>query len=95
MVGKYIILEKLDGKHRIDLPIGNKEIQGYCLEEPKVGYPFFLYTSPKDIKIGEAIIPKEDLLTAWTSAVREIDLENNLIITNNSTYRIIIKTDEK
>ena len=89
--GKYIILEKLDGEHRIDLLIGNKEIQGYCLEEPKVGYPFFLYTSPEDIKIGEAIIPKEDLLTAWTSTVREIDLENNLIITNNSKYRYEIR----
>jgi len=92
--GKYVILEKLDGTYRVDLPIGNRDVQGFALEEPKVGYPLFLYTSNEDVKIGEAIIPKEDLLTAWTSAVREIDFENKLIKTNNSTYRIIIKTNE-
>lgn len=84
---KYLILEKLDGTYRVDLPIGNKDIQGYCLEEPKVGFAFYLYSSNEDVKLGEAVIPKEDLLCAWTSAVREIDFENNLIKTNNSTYR--------
>lgn len=93
--GKYIILQKLDGKNNQFLPIGNKQIQGYCLEEPQVGYQFYLYTSPEDVKIGDAVIPKEDLLCAWTSVVREIDLENNIIKTNNSTYKFEIKTDEQ
>ena len=91
MTGKYIILEKLDGSFRQDLPIGNKEVQGYVLKEPKVGYPFYLYSSPEDVKIREAIIPKEDLPCAWTSVVREIDLENNIIKTANSTYKYEIR----
>ena len=91
MVGKYIILEKLDGSYRQDLPLGNKEIQGYCLHEPKVGEQFMLYNSPTDIVIGDAIIPKEDLLVAYTSIVREIDLDNNIIKTANSTYKFEIK----
>ena len=91
MVGKYIILEKLDGSYRQDLPLGNKEIQGYCLHEPKVGEQFMLYNSPTVIVIGDAIIPKEDLLVAYTSVVREIDLDNNIIKTANSTYKFEIK----
>ena len=91
MKGKYLILEKLDGKFRQDMLVGDRSIQGYCLEEPKVGYQFFLYNSPEDVKIGEVVIPKEDLPCAWTSTVREIDLENNIIKTNNSTYRYEIK----
>ena len=93
MKGKFIILEKLDGKFRQDLPVGNTLIRGYCLEEPKVGYQFFLYSSAEDVKIGESVIPKEDLLTAWTSVVREIDLENNIIKTANSVYKIEIRDE--
>ena len=95
MKGKYLVLEKLDGSYRADLPIGNKEIQGWCLEEPIVGHQFFLYTSPNDVEIGEAVIPKGDLPCAWTSRVASIDLENQIIKTANSTYRIIIETNEK
>ena len=87
MISKYIILEKLDGSFRQDLPLGNKEIQGYCLHEPKIGEKFMLYNSPTDIIIEEATIPKEDLLVAYTSVVKEIDLENNIIKTANSTYK--------
>jgi len=89
--GKYVILEKLDGTYRADLPIGNNEVQGFALEEPEIGQQLYLYTSNEDVKIGETIIPKKDLLCAWTSAVREIDFENNLIRTNNSTYRYEIR----
>ena len=91
MIGKYIILEKLDGTFRQDLPLGNKKVQGYCLNETKVGEQFMLYNSPTDIVIGGATIPKEDLLVAYTSVVREIDLENNIIKTANSTYKFEIK----
>ena len=91
MIGKYIILEKLDGSFRQDLPLGNKEIQGYYLHEPKIGEQFMLYNSPTDIIIGEATIPKEDLLVAYTSVVKEIDLESNIIKTANSTYKFEIK----
>ena len=93
MIGKFITLEKLDGKFRQDLPIGNKEIRGYCLEEPQVGYQFYLYSSAEDVKIGEAIISKEDLPCSWTSVVREIDLENNIIKTANSVYKFEIKDE--
>lgn len=93
MKGKFVILEKLDGKFRQDLPIKNTLIRGYCLEEPKVGYQFFLYSSAEDVKIGESVIPKEDLLTAWTSVVREIDLENNIIKTANSVYKFEVKDE--
>lgn len=94
MKGKYVILEKLDGSFRQDLPIGNKKIQGYCLEEPEVGYQFYLYTSPTDITIGEAVIPKEKLICSWTSRAESIDLENGLIKTKNSTYKIKVKDVE-
>ena len=93
MKGKFIILEKLDRKFRQDLPVGNTLIRGYCLKEPKVGYQFFLYSSAEDVKIGESVIPKEDLLTAWTSVVREIDLENNIIKTANSVYKFEVKDE--
>ena len=93
MKGKFIILEKLDGKFRQGLPVGNTLIRGYCLKEPKVGYQFFLYSSAEDVKIGESVIPKEDLLTAWTSVVREIDLENNIIKTANSVYKFEVKDE--
>jgi hypothetical protein len=91
MRGKYMVLEKLDGKFRQDMLVGDRSIQGYVLEEPKVGYKFYLYSSPEDVKIGDAVIPKEDLICAWTSTVREVDLENNIIKTTNSTYRYEIK----
>ena len=91
MIGKYIILEKLDGSFRQDLPLGNKNVQGYCLNEPKVGEQFMLYNSPTDVVIGEATVPKEDLLVAYTSVVKEIDLESSIIKTANSTYKFEIK----
>ena len=90
MIGKYIILEKLDGKNNQSIRIGGKDVQGYCLHEPKIGEQFMLYNSPTDVVIGSAIIPKEDLLVAWTSQVREVDLDNNIIKTANSTYKITL-----
>lgn len=91
---KYIILEKLDGKFRQDMLVGDRSIQGYVLEEPTVGYQFYLYNCVKDVEIRGAIIPCHDLPVAWTSKVREIDLENGLIKTANSTYKIEIKDVE-
>jgi hypothetical protein len=95
MKNKYVVLEKLSGeRYRPDMPVGDKSVQGYCLEEPMVGYQFYLYTSPTDVKIGEAVISKEQLLCAWTSKVASIDLENGIIKTRNSTYKIAIKDAE-
>lgn len=92
MKNKYVTLEKLSGeKFRQDMLVGDRSIQGYCLEEPQIGYPFYLYSSFEDVKIGEAMIVKEDLPCAWTSRVEEIDLEHNIIKTANSTYRFEIK----
>lgn len=88
---KYLTLEKLDGKDNQFLPIGNKEIQGYCLEEPQVGHQFFLYNCIKDIEVMGAVIPCNELPVSWTSRVKEIDLENNIIKTANSTYKFEIK----
>ena len=94
MKGKFVILEKLSGeKYRVDMLVGDRSIRGYCLEEPKVGYQFFLYSSAEDVKIGESVIPKEDLPCSWTSVVREIDLENNIIKTANSVYKFEIKDE--
>ena len=94
MKGKFVILEKLSGeRYRPDMLIGDRSIRGYCLEPPQVGYQFYLYSSAEDVKIGEAVIPKEDLLTAWTSVVREIDLENNIIKTANSVYKFEVRDE--
>ncbi len=75
---KYIVLEKIDGSFRQDLPVGNKEIQGMVLEEPKVGASFKLYSVSQ-------------VLQAWTSPVKEIDYKNRIIKTVNSTYKYEIK----
>jgi hypothetical protein len=91
MKGKYVILEKLEGSFRQDLPNGNKEIRGWCLEEPRVGYALYLYSSLEDVKIRDAVIRKEDLPCAWTSQVKEIDLDNQMIRTKNSVYKFEIK----
>lgn len=91
MKNKYIILEKLDDKFREDMLVGDRSIQGYCLELPTVGYPFYLYNSLDDVTIGGGIIPKEDLICAWTSRVVEVDLDNSIIRTVNSVYKFEIK----
>lgn len=75
---KYVVLEKIDGSYRVDLPVGNKEIQGLALEEPKIGESFKLYSATW-------------VLQAWTSAVKEIDHKNKIIKTANSTYKYEIK----
>jgi hypothetical protein len=91
---KYVILEKLSGeRYRADMPVGDRSIQGYCLELPEVGYQFFLYNCIKDVEVMGAIIPCHDLPIAWTSRVEEIDLINNIIRTKNSIYKIEIKDD--
>lgn len=91
---KYLILEKLDGKFRQDMIVGNKEVRGFCLNEPTVGHQFFLYNCIKDVEVMGAIIPCNELPVAWTSRVEEIDLEANIIRTKNSTYKIEIKDVE-
>ena len=92
MKGKYVILEKLSGeRYRADMLVGDRSVQGYVLEEPKVGYQFYLYNCVKDVEVMGAIIPCHDLPIAWTSVVREIDLENNIIKTANSIYKMEIK----
>ncbi len=91
MKNKFLILEKLSGeRYRPDMVVGDKSIRGWCLEPPQAGYPFYLYTSPEDVKIGDAVIPKEDLVCSWTSAVKEINWETNILKTTNSTYKIEI-----
>ena len=91
---KYVILEKLDGKYRPDMLIGNREVQGWCLEEPTVGFSLYLFYAPKNVKIGEVEIPAEDLPCAWTSTLKEIDYENMILTTKNSTYKIEIRDDK-
>lgn len=91
---KYLILEKLDGKFRQDMLVGNKEVQGFCLDEPTVGYPLYLYNCMKDIKVMGAVIPCNELPVSWTSRVESIDLEKGIIKTRNSTYKIEVKDAE-
>lgn len=76
--GKYIILEKLDGTFRQDLPIGNREIQGWNRHGIEIGKKLYLY--------GHLIKGVRPI--AWTSEVKEID--GDIIRTNNSKYKIII-----
>ncbi len=77
--GKYIILEKLDGIFRQDFLIGNKEIQGWNRHGIEIGKQLYLYDH-----LTKGVRP-----VAWTSIVKEID--EDIIKTNNSTYKIIIK----
>lgn len=91
---KYLILEKLDGKFRQDMLVGDKSIRGYCLDEPTVGHQFFLYNCIKDVEVMGAVIPCNELPVSWTSRVESIDLENFTIKTKNSTYKIEIKDVE-
>lgn len=91
---KYLILEKLDGKFRQDMLVGNKEVRGFCLDEPTVGQQFYLYNCIKDVEVMGAVIPCNDLPVSWTSRVKEIDLENGIIKTANSIYKVEIKDVE-
>ncbi len=95
MKGKYLILEKLSGERfRQDMLVGDRSVQGYCLEEPTVGYQLFLYNCIKDIDVMGATIPCRDLPIAWTSIVQEIDLVNNILKTKNSIYKIEVRDAE-
>lgn len=76
---KYIILEKLEGTFRVDLPTGNTEIQGYCRHGIEVGKELYLYSHPiKGVRAD-----------SWTSVV--VSIENDIIKTKNSIYKIIIR----
>lgn len=95
MVGKYVVLQKLDGKkYRPDMLVGDRSVQGYCIEPPTIGHQFFLYNCIKDIEVMGAVIPCNELPVSWTSRVESIDLENRIIKTANSTYKIEIKDAE-
>lgn len=85
---KYLILEKLEGKYRQDMLVGDKSIRGWCIEPPTVGYQFYLYNCVKDVEVMGTVIPCHDLPVAWTSTIESIDLENGIIKTRNSTYKI-------
>ena len=92
---KYLILEKLSGeRYRPDMPVGSKEIQGFCLDEPTIGQQFYLYNCIKDVEVMGAVIPCNELPVSWTSRVEAIDLENGIIKTANSIYKIEIKDAE-
>jgi hypothetical protein len=75
---KYIILEKIEGVYRPDQLIGNKDIRGYCRHGIEIGKQLYLYDHP--IK---GVRPY-----AWTSTV--IEVKDDIIITKNSAYKIII-----
>ena len=82
MKGKYVILEKIDGSFRQDLPIGNKEIQGYVFQEFKIDFPILFFFSAED-----------QTPCAWTSKVVSVDLEKQIIKTKNSTYKFEIRDE--
>lgn len=76
---KYIILEKLDGTFRQDLPIGNFLIQGWNRFDIEIGKPIGLFSHPiKGVRAD-----------CWTSTVKEIN--GDIIKTENSKYKITIK----
>lgn len=42
------------------------------------------------VQIGDYKVPKEELLTSWTSTVDSFDEETMILKTANSTYKIEI-----
>jgi hypothetical protein len=80
---KYLKLQKVsddrsDKTHFTQIPIGSIEIQGFWDEEIRIGEQLLLYPSEKG---GSPI--------CWTSRVVKFDLENKIIETKNSTYKIL------
>jgi hypothetical protein len=92
MKNKYIKLTKLsdDVFGKLGLPHPNfinvgHVLAGWCVDEPIIGEQLYLYPFNK----------KEHMPVAWTSVLKNIDLENMVLKTKNSTYRIeIINEDE-
>lgn len=80
--GKLIRLEKISddvfgGNHPNGINVGYK-LQGYCLTEPRVGLPVFLYPIDK-IELNPPPV-------AWISIV--VSINGNTIKTANSTYSV-------
>src|SRR5690606_166527 len=87
MKGKYIILEKLKdlkfgGNHPNGVNKGYK-LQGWCVDEPIIGEQLFLYVT-NDFKVSPS---------AWTSRLVNIDMNNMILETANSKYKIEIDED--
>ena len=87
MKDKYIILEKLEdlkfgGKHPNGVNKGYK-LQGWCIEEPIIGEQLFLYMT-NDFRTTPS---------SWTSRLVDIDMDNMILETANSKYKIEIDED--
>ncbi len=82
MKGKYVKLTKLEdlkfnGFHPNGINVGNTDIQGICVDEPKEGEAFIMQAG-----FGYG--------TCWTSAVVSFDEETMLLTTKNSVYKVEI-----
>ena len=90
---KYLLLTKLeeDRPNRNGVHIGSQLIQGYCLDGITPGQQLYLYSSNEDVVVMGYTVPKQELLTSWTSTVVSLDEDNDLLKTKNSLYKIEIK----
>ena len=78
---KYLILTKLssdneNSKNNPESRVGYQDIRGYCTEQPRVGHQLLLY----------ATTSSNDPRMCWTFKIQNIDYENKIIKTLNSTY---------
>lgn len=84
LINKYLILEKqedlrFEGNHPNGINKGYK-LKGWCVHKPIIGEQLFLYIS-KSIKTSPS---------SWTSRLVNIDMENMMLETKNSKYKISI-----
>ncbi len=91
-IGDYIILEKIEDKkfegfHPNGINVGNNLIRGYYKEPVEIGKQLFLYS--KEIIFEGTTFPSSP--TCRTSKVEKLDIENMLLETMNSIYKITIK----
>ena len=87
MKNKYIILEKLEdlkfsGNHPNGINKGYK-LQGWCVDEPIIGEQLFLYVT-NDFRTTPS---------CWASRLVDIDMDNMVLETANSKYKIEINED--
>lgn len=86
---KFVTLEKLEdlrynGNHPNGINTGYK-LKGWLLEEPIEGQAVFLFAT-KSI---------QSTPSGWTSVIKNVDMENMLLETKNSMYKITVDENAK
>lgn len=83
MKGKFLILEKISddkfkGNHPNGINVGNTEVRGINCDGIEIEKPLVLYSD-----VGSVF--------SYTSKVISFDEKNNILKTENSTYKIYVK----